>query len=62
MHVAVLARLGLYALKTWLYAPVRVCMFHLEPIWACTPGKPGCKPLGDGYTSLFVPVWACTPK
>ena len=29
MRMAVIARFGLYALKTWLYAHELVCMFYL---------------------------------
>ena len=55
MHVPVPARLGLYAVKTWLYAAGRVCMFLLEPIQSCMPSKPGCMPLGMCVRPLLCP-------
>ena len=61
IHVAVLARLGLYALKTWMYSPGRVCMFLLESIWTCTPRKPGCTPLGVGTRPRSCPIGPVCP-
>ena len=58
-HMFVLARLCLFALKTWLYATGRVCMFPFKLIWACTHMKPGCTPLGVcvcSFWSPFVPI------
>ena len=59
IHVPVLARLGMYPLKTWLYDPRRVCLFLLEPIRASTLGKPGFTPpfeYARGRSSPVAPV------
>ena len=48
----VLARLCLFNLNTLLYAPGRVCMFPLEPIWV---GKHGSTPLHECVYSFLSP-------
>ena len=53
------AGFGLYARETWLYTPARVSTSPFEPVWACTPLKPGFTP-PDKYrrpcTTPFGPV------
>ena len=61
-HVPVLARLGKYALETWLYAPGRVCMFLFEPIWACMQSKSVCMPLSMCLRPLSCPFGTVRPK
>ena len=54
MHVPFRAGLGLYARKTRLYSPGRVCTCLFVPVWFCTPGNQAVRP----GTCVHVPVRA----
>ena len=56
VHVPVGARLDLYARETWPYVPGRACTCSFVPVWACTPGTPGCTSLGECTRARSCPL------